>query len=81
VDVYISVPEKPTEYAIIRTKEDLGSLEKISQSKTSPQKKREQVLKKERSFLEKKIHHIRQSTQFFGIRIKSKIQRIFGKKK
>lgn len=28
VDVYITVPERPTEYALIRTQEDLGSLEK-----------------------------------------------------
>ena len=32
-DVYISVPEKPAEYAIIRTKEDLGSEAKKSKKK------------------------------------------------
>lgn len=33
VDVYITVPEKPMEYALIRTKEDLGSIEKASKKK------------------------------------------------
>lgn len=31
VDVYITVPEPPTEYAIVRTQEDLGSPEKSSE--------------------------------------------------
>lgn len=54
VDVYISVPERPTEYALIRTKEDLASVEKASQNKSPTEKKVAQVSKKERSFLEKK---------------------------
>lgn len=33
VDIYITVPEKPMEYALIRTKEDLGSIEKASKKK------------------------------------------------
>ncbi len=81
VDVYISIPEKPTEYALIRTKENLGSREKTSRNKSVPEKKNTQSSSKERTFFEKKMHHIKQSVQFFGIRMKSKIQRIFGKKK
>lgn len=33
VDVYISVPEKPDFYAVVRTKEDLGSEAKKSKKK------------------------------------------------
>jgi hypothetical protein len=78
VDVYITVPEKPESYAIIRTKEDLGS-----EAKSSGIKKQEKKLpqsKKERPFLEKKIHHIRQSLQFLSLRLSSKWRKIQKKK-
>jgi U32 family peptidase len=81
VDVYITVPERPTEYALIRTGEDLGSLEKSAWDKKIWDKKQSQSpLKNNRSSLEKRLHHLTQSAQFFGIRIKSKISRLFGKK-
>lgn len=79
VDVYITVPEKPTEYALIRTKEDLGSPEKATK-KESPKKSSSEE-KQERSFFEKKVHRLTQSFAFLGVRLKSRITRLFTKKK
>lgn len=90
VDVYITVPEGPTEYAIIRTQEDLGSVEKSAKihkelhigSQKNPLAKVEiTVSEPGYSWFEKKKHHLSQSMQFFGVRMKSKVSRLFGKKK
>lgn len=79
VDVYITVPERPTEYALIRTKEDLGSPEKATKKESS--KKIDSEEKRERSFFEKKIHRLAQNFTFLGVRLKSRFSRIFVKKK
>ena len=79
VDVYITVPEKPTEYALIRTKEDLGSPEKATK-KESPKNNRSEE-RQERSFFEKKIHRIVQELNFFKVRTKSRFSRLFTRKK
>lgn len=82
VDVYITIPVAPTEYAIIRTQEDLGGPAKTTKEKiTQTDKKSVQIQSNERSFFEKKIHHMKQSFQFFGLRIRSKFQKILRKKK
>ena len=76
VDVYITVPESPTEYAIVRTQEDLGSPEKSSgwwkERKTWPKPKN-----KEYGTIEKKMHRITTFFRYFPIRIRS----LFHKKK
>lgn len=79
MDVYISVPEKPADYAVIRTQEDLGSLEKAAQE--PKQEVQKTASKKERGFIEKRFHHISQSLQFFGVRMKSKWNRLVNPKK
>ncbi|GAB0174376.1 MAG: tRNA 5-hydroxyuridine modification protein YegQ [Candidatus Altimarinota bacterium] len=82
VDVYITVPEKPTEYALIRTKEDLGSPEKATKKEGSEKKNKSgNEEKKSHGFFEKKIHRLTQGFTFFGVRIKSKISKIFRKNK
>lgn len=75
VDVYITVPVVPAEYAVIRTQEDLGS-EKKSTSITHTSKNSSTTI----PFHKKKIHRIRQSLRFLGVRIRSKISRFFKKK-
>lgn len=90
VDVYITVPERPTEYALIRTQEDLGSVEKASKlhkeikigTKEYPIASIDiSVSPLGYSWIEKKRHALIQSLRFFGVRTKSKISKIFGKKK
>lgn len=82
VDVYISVPEVPTEYAIIRTQEDLGSSTKATKENKSESKKLpSDTPKKEYSTTEKKAHRISQSFQFFGVRMKSRWNRLIHPKK
>jgi len=74
VDVYISIPEPTTEYAIIRTQEDLNSPEKASKlhkeikigTKENPVAKIDISLSPAGySWLEKKKHAITQSLRFF----------------
>lgn len=82
VDVYISVPEVPTEYAIIRTQEDLGSEKKATkESKQESKQAINTTPKKGYNPVERKIHRISQSLQFFGVRMKSRFSRILGNKK
>ena len=90
VDVYITVPEPATEYAIIRTQEDLNSPEKASKlhkeikigAKDNPIASIDiSVTPAGYSWFEKKKHQLSQSMRFFGVRTKSKITKIFGKKK
>jgi putative protease len=90
VDVYITVPEAPTEYAIIRTQEDLGSPAKSARihkqvrigSQGNPIAKIDiSVSPSGYSWLERKRHQFSQSLRFFGIRTKSQFTRILGKKK
>lgn len=82
VDVYISVPEVPTEYALIRTQEDLGSEKKATkESKQESKQAINTIPKKGYNPVERKIHRISQSLQFFGVRMKSRFSRILGNKK
>lgn len=91
-DVYITVPEKPTEYALIRTQEDLSSPAKAKVPHLVSPKRGgtlplvggagwRTVMKKERTLFEKKFHHISQSLQFFSVRAKSKWNRLVNPKK
>lgn len=90
VDVYITIPEPATEYAIIRTQEDLSSPDKAAKlhkeikigTKENPLAKIDiSVSPAGYSWLEKKKHQLSQSMRFFWVRTKSKMTKIFWKKK
>lgn len=74
VDVYITIPEPATEYAIIRTQEDLSSPDKAAKlhkeikigTKENPLAKIDiSVSPAGYSWLEKKKHQLSQSMRFF----------------
>jgi putative protease len=90
VDVYITVPEKPTEYALIRTQEDLSNPTKSAKihkeitvgSRKNPLAKIDITVSESwYSWFEKKKHQLSQSIQFFGVRAKSKWNRMMNPKK